>query len=484
MRFLRWVSYAIGVAIAIAGFAGCTAAPQSFPPLPVAVQQNAGHPTAYNDRGVVNRGIRHGSAMYSKLYSFGESPSINAPTANLIADASDNLYGTAQQGGTGGSDCTAPGGCGGVFKLTPGPSGYTETTIYEFKGGANGGGPFAGLYMDSSGTLYGITTYDGNNNASGYCCGTVFKLALKKGAYTETTLYDFKGGTDGAFPLGALIEDSTGALYGTTEQGGDANGDGTVFKLTPKGRGYSEKILYRFRNCISGDARRSTPAPLGGSCDGANPASTLYMDASGALYGTAEYGGRNECPEGNRCGTVFELSPNGKRYTEKSIYNFKGGSDGATPQAGLIADASGALYGTTTAGGGATNNRCTPSGLPIGCGTVFKLTPKSGGGYRESVLHAFQAGQDDGAFPYASVIADASGALYGTTGDGGYVGAGTVFELAPNGKHYAESLLYSFQSTPDGNFPRASLLEVSGTLYSTTFGGGTYGYGSIFSVTP
>jgi len=127
--------------------------------------------------------------------------------------------------------------------------------------------------------------------------------------------------------------------------------------------------------------------------------------------------------------------------------------------------------------------RTSPSGFPLGCGTVFKLAPKSGGRYTESVLYTFQGGTD-GAFPYAPVIADASGALYGTTGDGGAIGAGSVFELAPNGKQYTESLLYSFQSTPDGNFPRAGLIDVSGTLYSTTFGGGTYGYGSIFSVTP
>jgi uncharacterized repeat protein (TIGR03803 family) len=483
MRFLKWGSFAIGVAITTTALAGCTSAPQSSPALPVPIQQNTGHSTEYNDRGVLNRAMRNGSIMYAKLYSFGGSPSINAPTASLIADSTGDLYGTAQQGGTGGAACTAPGGCGGIFELTPGPSGYTETTIYQFTGGANGGGPFAGLLVDSKGTFYGITTYDGNNTTSDFCCGTVFELAPKAGGYTETTLYAFRGGSDGAYPLGALIEDSAGALYGTTEQGGDANGDGTVFKLTPKGKGYSEKILYRFRNCIAGDARRSTAGPLGGSCDGANPASTLYMDGSGVLFGTAEYGGQNECPEGNRCGTVFKLTPHGKRYTEKSIYNFKGGSDGATPQDGLIADASGDLYGTTVLGGGATNNRCTPSDLPLGCGTVFKLAPKSRGGYRESVLHAFQAGQD-GAFPYASVIADSSGALYGTTGDGGAVGAGSVFELAPNGKGYTESVLYSFQSTPDGNFPRASLIDVSGTLYSTTFGGGIYGYGSVFSVTP
>jgi uncharacterized repeat protein (TIGR03803 family) len=202
------------------------------------------------------------------------------------------------------------------------------------------------------------------------------------------------------------------------------------------------------------------------------------MNASGTLYGTAEYGGRNACGGNNRCGTVFKLNSNGKAY--RTIYNFKGGSDGSTPQAGLIADSSGALYGTTVLGGGGTNSRCTP---PTGCGTVFKVTPKGGGRYKESVLYAFQGGTD-GAFPYAPVIVDASGALYGTTGDGGAIGAGSVFELAPNGKQYTESLLYSFQSTPDGNFPRAGLIDVSGTLYSTTFGGGTYGYGSIFSVTP
>jgi uncharacterized repeat protein (TIGR03803 family) len=396
----------------------------------------------------------------SPLYTFLGIPYLANPTASVIADANGDLYGTAGQGGLLSAQC--PGSCGGVFELTPSRSGYIESTLYTFQGKSDGGGPFANLYMDTKGVLYGTATYAGSTNCGIYYgCGTVFKLKPFRSSYAESTIYVFQGGTDGASPTGELIGDASGVLYGTTQQGGNSSNDGTVFELIPKGKGFKENVIYRFNTCVGS-----------GSCDGSNPNGGLYMDSSGALYGTAQYGGNYQCPLNNRCGTVFKLSPEGKRYRYETIYNFRGGSDGANPQGySLIADARGDLYGATGLGGGATGPDCSDASIVRGCGTVFKLTRK-GNRYTESVLYAFQ-GKPDAAAPQAGVIADASGALYGTTQLGGTADGGTIYKLMPEGKHYQESLLYSFQGYGDGNAPRAGLIEQNGTLYGTTFQGGS-----------
>jgi uncharacterized repeat protein (TIGR03803 family) len=426
--------------------------------------------------------MRRDAATETTLYNF-TAGGPNYPTAALIADASGALYGTADFGGSLAGNCGPPNwvGCGGVFKLTPAGSGYIETTLYEFQGGTDGISPFPGLYMDSSGALYGTTPY-GGSYACGFSlgCGTVFKLTPKpSGGYNESLLHVFQGGTDGFAPTGGLIGDASGALYGTTEEGGDKTGvagDGTVFKLTPhiKGPGYSKRVLHQFQGC-------SAPS---GPCDGANPDGSLYMDAKGALYGTTLYGGSQKCPNNNLCGTVFRLSPdvtNPRAYHENVLYNFKGGSDGATPVGALIADSHGALYGATTLGGGANAPACNFGSVVRGCGTVFKLTPGVAHPkhYTESVLYAFQGGSD-GAAPQAGVIADASGALYGTTQLGG-TGYGTVFKLSPAGSTYTESVMYAFHG--DGQAPRAGLLLLNGAFYGTTFQGGG-GTGIVFRLIP
>ena len=427
-------------------------------------------------RGTHLARARRASRPENVLYEF-DRPGISNPTASLIADSSGTLYGTAGQGGNGeppSGVCADIGGCGGIFKLTPVGSGYTETTLYEFTGGADGAGPFAELYMDASGALYGTATYNGSTKCP-LGCGTVFKLTPFGSEYAESTLYDFQGGTDGANPTGGLIADSNGSLYGTTQEGGDANNDGTVFRLTRKGKSYEETILHRFGGCSTSSA----------ACDGANPFATLYMDSSGTLFSTTTYGGKYQCPENNLCGTVFRLTPKGRGYKEDIIYYFKGGNDGATSQGGLIADSSGALYGATVLGGGASYPPCNFASTVRGCGTVFKLTP-DGKRYKETVLHRFQ-GYADGANPQAGVIADASGDLYGTTqlgGNGG--GCGTVFKLAPDGQRYKESILYAFvgcaYSGGDADAPRAGLLDVNKALYGTSFQGGDDGWGTVFSV--
>jgi uncharacterized repeat protein (TIGR03803 family) len=286
-----------------------------------------------------------------------------------------------------------------------------------------------------------------------------------------------------------LVEDTSGNLFGTTE-GGGANIGGTVFRLTPSGAGYNYTELYSFclqANCTDGDG----------------PFAGVIEDASGNLYGTTAEGGTNDvslCESAGfvGCGTVFELMPSGSGYTESVLYNFcsQGGvncTDGAIPGTSLIEDASGNLYGTTYAGGANSVSACAYDEYLTGCGTVFKLTP-SPSGYTESVLYSFcsQTNCDDGFFPRASLIEDASGNLYGTTLGGGATGGGTVFKLTPNGSGYIESVLYSFcsqggTSCTDGDGPLGALIEdVSGNFYGTTAagGGGANNNGVVFKLTP
>jgi uncharacterized repeat protein (TIGR03803 family) len=340
------------------------------------------------------------------LYRFtGGSDGAN-PSSTIINDGA--LYGTTQSGGNGNE--------GTIFKLTPPASGqaaWTENVIYRFcsQPGCIDGGTPAALIADSNGSFYGTTNGGGTGNR-GFGFGTVFKLTpppIGQTAWTETVLYRFAGGSDGSGPNGLTIHKNV--LYGTTVQGGTGGGLGlgTVFKLTPTNRTtWTETILYRF---------------TGGS-DGANPIAAPIAGNTGALYGTTKFGGSSGY------GTIFKLTPHQTAWTETVLYSFKGGSDGANPAAGLIAD-HGTFYGTTDFGGG---TACPPYGA---CGTVFKLTPSGGGTSAETVLYRFTGGTD-GALSQAGLIAR-RGTLYGTTTIGGIcppnpfapAGCGTVFKLTP-----------------------------------------------------
>ena len=226
----------------------------------------------------------------------------------------------------------------------------------------------------------------------------------------EAIVYRFRRPPDTSESLAGLIADKKRGLYGTASNGGTKQA-GAVFKLTAVRNGYTESVLYSFNS----------------GSDGANPYAGLLAESTGGLYGTTAAGGRAND------GTVFELTPSGPNYAERVIHEFSG-TDGANPYAGLIADETGALYGTTESGG-------TCASSASGCGTVFKLTP-SGSSYVESVLHAFSG--SDGANPYAGLIADKAGALFGTAFAGGAFNNGIVFKLTPMGSGYEESVLYSF----------------------------------------
>ena len=363
----------------------------------------------------------------------------------------------------------------------------TLTALYPFSGPPDGKNSVAALIADASGALYGTTETGGSGTGCGGGCGTVFKLTPPPktgGPWIESVLYSFTNSPDGALPQASLIADASGALYGTTTSGGtgcSSGACGTVFKLTPPpktGGPWTENVLYSF---------------TGGS-DGGIPLGSLFADASGALYGTTEVGGSGGG------GTVFKLTPPtppATTWTVSVLYSFAGGSDGANPQAGVIADTSGALYSTTLQGG--VSGGCAGRG----CGTVFKLTPPTPPAttWTESVLYIF-TDVPDGSLPQAGlIIADASGALYGTTAFGGTgsacggIGCGTVFKLTPPtppATTWTETVLYNFTGGSDGAAPVAGLIaDASGALYGTTQGGGigctgnpVPGCGTVFKLTP
>jgi uncharacterized repeat protein (TIGR03803 family) len=364
---------------------------------------------------------------HTVLHSFvGRDGSL--PRGDLVLDKAGNLYGTTFEG-TGRNGSSMP---GTVFKLAPDGN---STLLHSFDW-ADGANPYAGLVSDDAGTLYG-TTYRGGAAGNGTERGTVFKLALDG---THTILHSFAGTAAGAYPVGGLVLDGSGNAYGTTYVGG-AGDFGTVFKVFPDG---THTVLHSF---------------LGSN--GAYPYGRLVFDGNGILYGTTTYGGAAGV------GTVFKLAPDG---THTVLHAFLGG-DGAYPTGGLVRDGSGTLYGTTVSGGAS------------GYGTVFKLAPDG----THTVLHSLAL--EDGAFPYGSLVRDSDGNLYGSTEEGGpgaepepeggVTGHGTVFKVAPDGSH---TVLHNFGGG-DGSGPFAGLLlDGNGHLYGTTVYGGPLQQGVVFRI--
>ncbi len=393
------------------------------------------------------------------LYAFTGEASGFGPQGGVLRDAKGNFYGTTGSGGI---------GFGTVYEVT---AAGVETVLHSFTiRPADGEFPVGNLIL-AKGKLYGttITGSGGKGGCGGYSCGTVFEVTSS--GKNEEVLYDFVGGPDGAGPWAGLVRDAGGNFYGTTYEGGggdgfdcihdagNASGCGTVFKVTPSG---TETVLYRFT----------------GGTDGGVPKAGLVLDAEGNLYGTTSIGGDLSCGSGGGCGTVFEVTPTG---TETVLHSFAGyPNDGADPMAGLVRDAKGNLYGTTFAGGSGCVN--------VGCGTVFEVTSSG----QETVLHSFVGGSD-GYEPWAGLVRDAKGNLYGTTYGGGgsgcapSYGCGTVFKVTPSG---TETVLYRFTGGTDGGLPLAGLvLDKHGNLYGTTSSGGdpscnAQSCGAVFEVTP
>lgn len=311
----------------------------------------------------------------------------------------------------------------------------TFGVVHNFKG-TDGAYPVNGLLAHGK-VLFGVASSGGTTNN-----GLVYKINATGG---EIVLYNFAGGADGANPQGALIRDAAGNLYGTTTAGGAA-GLGTVFKLTGK----KESVLYSF---------------VGGT-DGTNPQAGLALDASGNLYGTTAAGGTS----GN--GTIFKLAPPSKQggtWTETVLYSFSTGTDGTVPVSGVSLDAAGNLYGTASAGGA------------YGYGTVFQLKP--GTPWTENILHNFQDG-NDGAVPYAGLIADKAGNFYGAATEGGANGGGTVFELTSSGGNWTFNVVSSVPGWGISGSFRNVVLDASGNLYATTHCDGNDGSGTVYELTP
>ncbi len=366
-------------------------------------------------------------AQDTTLYTFTGGTDGGNPPCGLISGGKGILpgkarfFGATYEGGTS--------GYGAVYEV--GNTGF-ETAIYSFAGGGDGASPQSCPITDVTGNLYGTTEEGG---AYGY--GVVFRLTS---GGTETVLYSFTGGADGAYPFANLVMDASGNLYGTTVEGG-GDGLGVVFRVAVDG---TESVVHSFVGS-----------------DGAYPRAGLVMDKAGSLYGTTEGGGAQGL------GVVFKVMSGG---AEKVLHSFAGGSDGATPVAGVIFDKAENLYGTTL-GGGANDE-----------GTVFKISQRG----KEAVLYSF-AGGNDGSEPFAGVVKKGA-YLYGTTFEGGASDFGTVFKLPTKGG--TDTVLYSFTGGSDGGFPDGGVLDQGGNLFGTTFAGGDpgcsagQGCGVVFEITP
>jgi uncharacterized repeat protein (TIGR03803 family) len=335
------------------------------------------------------------------------------PEGALIRDAAGNLFGTTFAGGI---------GEGVAYKLD---STGRETILFTFNDLVSGGFPASPLIQDQVGNLYGVA--DGGPGGA----GVVFRLSQQG---EETLLFQFQGGsgTQPKVPSGGIVMDKAGNIFGTTLAGGKGNclfgsGCGTIFRLDPAG---ALRVLHNFN----------------GGPGGSEPLGPLVQDAAGNLYGVAQQGGDLSCPEFPQvgCGTVFKLATNG---TFAVLHTFKGGADGAAPQPGLLLDAAGNLFGTTSRGGNSEN------------GTVFKISSNG----TNTVLHRFTG--KDGTTPNGGLVSDSAGNLYGTTQVGGRNALGTVFRLDPAGRL---KVLHAFTGGLDGASPLAGvILDAAGNLYGT-----------------
>ena len=353
-------------------------------------------------------------------------------------DQAGNLYGTALIGGQGFQYCNL--GCGTVFKLTDKGSGWVFTPIYIFSG-ADGANPSARVVIGPDGALYGTAVQGGANGR-----GVVFQLRppatfckAVQCLWTETILHSFALSNDGSYPgAGDLLFDSAGNIWGTTGNGGDFFG-GTVYELVRSGGSWTETVIHSF----------------GAPGDGSRPAAGLTTDSQGSLYGTTESGGSTQG------GTAYQLTHSGSGWTEKVIHSFDNDTEGSGPLGGVIFDAAGNLYGTTSAGG------------PSFAGGVYELTP-TGNGWVSNPLYLFQNAYVGSR---ASLTFGSDGKLYGTLN----IADVDVFELTQSGGTWTQTGLYGrTNDTPSGNV----IFDANGNLYTTGSQGGPNQDGLVLQITP
>ena len=411
--------------------------------------------------------LARAASVETTLYSFPCYPSGPAtPFAGLTFDSSGNLYGAGLAGGSV--------NLGAVFSLVPPAAGSTTwstSTLYSFSSQTallpDASSPHAALLYQKNGTLFGTGYYSSDSGCGGNGCGGVYELsppAAGQFAWSEKPLYIFSGGSDGENPAAALVADQFQNLYGTTMNGGIAS-SGTVFELVSPGNSggpWTEQQLWSFD----------------GAAGGAFPSGSLYQNQYGSFFGTTQRGGANGG------GTVFELTPpatRGAPWTQQVLYSFlppSNPSDGYQPVAQLVADSTGALFGTTQFGG--SSNR----------GTVFKLAPPISGqsAWAETTLYSFHD-TGDGALPSAGLFMNSKGVLFGTSSGTGNSGSyGTIFKLTPpasGSTAWKESTLYKFTGGANGEYPISTLVaHKSGALFGTAPDGGGSRCGIVFEVTP
>jgi hypothetical protein len=385
------------------------------------------------------------------LYVISDSPASIQDYGGVTLDRAGNLYGTFALNN------------GSVWELKREHSSWLFQPLHYFQTHNDGDSPLATVVFGPDGALYGTTFAGGYSCYVGsYECGTVFSLRPSPNPcesvlclWDETRVHWFGalGATsDGSFPgYGRLIFDPAGNIYGTTENGG-SYGQGAVFQLVNTGNGWRENIIYSFS----------------GNGGPQNPFSGLTFDAAGNLYGTTYLGGTN--PTG---GTVFELIHSGQGWTEKTLYNFQGGNDGANPIGGLVFDAAGNAYGSTAGRTGGQQP-----------GTLFQLSPQADGSWTKTLLHLFDGLNG----PWSTMVMDAAGNLYGTTpGTPGQNEdhSGMVFKLSQVDGSWTFTRLHEFGGFPDGAGPYGGVtLDAAGNLYGACTEGGANYQGTIWELTP
>ena len=382
---------------------------------------------------------------YTVLHNFTNGSDGGFPQAGLVMDRAGNLYGTAVTGGTTGN--------GTVFKLEPFGSSWIFSPLYEFYGTSDGAAPTGPLTIGPDGALYG-TTLAGGYFQGEYCndggCGVVFQLrprptipASSLTPWNETVLLAFNAadGNEPVYPQ--LLFDRAGNIYGTTQFGG-GHVAGNVFELSPSAGGWTETVLY---DGFDGP-------------NGSQPYSGVVMDSAGNLYGTTSVGGED--------GVVYEISPTQYGWAETVLHDFDNGADGGLSYGGLVMDQAGNLYGGTVSGG--TGH----------CGVIYELSP-SAGGWTFNMIYTFTSCPEG---PYENLVLDAAGNLYGTTfGDGAYE-AGMVFKLSKSNGVWSLTDLHDFSFGTE-YFPYGAVtIGPNGNLYGTASGGGTYGHGAVWEITP
>ncbi len=380
-------------------------------------------------------------AQETVIYQFGAAgPNDGSvPNGGLVFDAAGNIYGTT---GTGGSE-----GAGTVFELSPLQDGtWQETVLYNFCSGSNcpdGAIPNGGLVFDAKGNLYGTTTEGGAN----VFYGSVFELSppsQQGGSWTEQVLWSFGGANDGVNPYDGLVIDA-GNLYGTTS-GTMTAGAGMVFELSPGRNGWTETVLHVF--CLN----------YPDCSDGAQPKAGVTFDKAGNLYGTTTDGGQ---PNKVGWGVAYELSPTQSGWTETVLKVFTSVTGGRT-SAGITIDPEGHLYGGLSEGG------------PHQCGSFFRL----------NTFVVFPLSGGNGCLPLSDLLYS-SGALFGSTIEGGANSLGALFKFTAKESRVTQTILYNFcQQTncADGSIPNGSPTVRNGQLYGATEQGGLYNLGVIYQI--